>query len=272
MKRAIQKEFQKSQFNFQHDKPHDFAIYAWQADREKISGFFVFYRFLAAAFFLSVLVANGSISETPTYFFIYLTNLGFIIQTLHLVLSAVVPIEILLQKSNDEDNVKWTFLGRFSWFLYNVTNLISLVISVIYWIALYTPGTGLTAMNFFVHGFNSIMSIGDILVSGRPCRLMHFYQPFVVILAYVAFSAIYWAAGGVNSDGLSYIYPVLNWDNLSLTVPFVTIGMLIILPIVHALLWSLHQLRDYAVRSRMRRKSFSQTGNVGEQNPVFELA
>lgn len=127
-------------------------------------------------------------------------------------------------------------------------------------------------MNFFVHGFNSIMSIGDILVSGRPCRLMHFYQPFVVILAYVAFSAIYWAAGGVNSDGLSYIYPVLNWDNLSLTVPFVTIGMLIILPIVHALLWSLHQLRDYAVRSRMRRKSFSQTGNVGEQNPVFELA
>lgn len=28
MKRAIQKEFQKSQFNFHHDKPHDFAIYA----------------------------------------------------------------------------------------------------------------------------------------------------------------------------------------------------------------------------------------------------
>lgn len=63
-------------------------------------------------------------------------------------------------------------------------------------------------MNFFVHGFNSIMSIGDIIVSGRPCRLMHFYQPFVVLLAYIAFSSIYWAAGGVNSNGDSYIYPV----------------------------------------------------------------
>lgn len=63
-------------------------------------------------------------------------------------------------------------------------------------------------MNFLVHGFNSIMSIGDILVSGRPCRLMHFYQPFVVLLAYIAFSSIYWAAGGLNANGDSYIYPV----------------------------------------------------------------
>lgn len=75
-------------------------------------------------------------------------------------------------------------------------------------------------MNFLVHGFNSIMSICDILVSGRPCRLMHFYHPLVVILANIAFSSIYWAAGGLNYDGSSYIYPVLNWDNLSLTVPF----------------------------------------------------
>lgn len=132
-------------------------------------------------------------------------------------------------------------------------------------------GTGLTAMNFFVHGFNSIVSVGDILVSGRPCRLMHFYQPFVVILAYVAFSAIYWAAGGVNSDGLSYIYPVLNWDNLSLTVPFVTIGLFIVLPILHALLWSLHKFRDNVVRSWIGRKSVSHTVTIGEDNPVFAL-
>lgn len=57
---------------------------------------------MAAAFFLSVLVADGSISTTPKFFFIYLTNLGFIIQTLHLVVSLAIPIELLLQKSNDE--------------------------------------------------------------------------------------------------------------------------------------------------------------------------
>jgi hypothetical protein len=75
----------------------------WQVNRQKINGYFIFYRFVAAAFFLSVLVANGSISTTPKFFFIYLTNLGFIIQTLHLVVSLAIPIElILLQKANDE--------------------------------------------------------------------------------------------------------------------------------------------------------------------------
>lgn len=129
--KTIRQEFRKSQFNFKHDKPHDFAIWSvsislssrlllmtnsqfkrgfncfslkkWQVNRQKINGYFIFYRFVAAAFFLSVLVANGSISTTPKFFFIYLTNLGFIIQTLHLVVSLAIPIElILLQKANDE--------------------------------------------------------------------------------------------------------------------------------------------------------------------------
>jgi hypothetical protein len=126
-------------------------------------------------------------------------------------------------------------------------------------------------MNFLVHGFNSIMSICDILVSGRPCRLMHFYHPLVVILAYIAFSSIYWAAGGVNSNGNSYIYPVLDWDNLGLTVPFVTIGLFIALPVVHTLLWSLHKLRDYLLRSRIKRKFMAKSVTDGQDNPAYEL-
>lgn len=110
-------------------------------------------------------------------------------------------------------------------------------------------GNGLEAMNFFVHGFNSIMSVFDIFVSRRPCRLLHFYHPFVIMLAYVAFTAIYWAAGGRTDQGLSYIYPVTNWENLSLTVPFVIIGLVVVLPVVHALLWLLHQLRDFCFQS-----------------------
>ena len=108
---------------------------------------------------------------------------------------------------------------------------------------------GLEAMNFFVHGFNSIMSVFDIFASRRPCRLLHFYHPFVIMLAYVAFTAIYWAAGGRTDQGLSYIYPVTNWENLKLTVPFVIVGLFVVLPLVHSLLWLLHQLRDFCFRS-----------------------
>lgn len=132
-------------------------------------------------------------------------------------------------------------------------------------------GSGLEAINFLIHGFNSITTIIDAVVSGRPCRLMHFYQPFVVILAYVAFSVIYWVAGGVNSNGDTYIYPVLDWDNLGLTVPFVTIGLFVAIPVVHALFWGLHQLRDYLLRSRTGKVSTSVISNEGQTNPVFEL-
>ena len=114
---------------------------------------------------------------------------------------------------------------------------------------IYGKGSGLGAMNFFVHGFNSIMSFFDIFLTKRPSRLMHFYHPMVIMLAYTAFTAIYWAAGGHTDTGSSYIYPVTNWENLQLTLPFVIIGLFVVLPIVHFLLWLLHQLRDFCFRS-----------------------
>ena len=112
------------------------------------------------------------------------------------------------------------------------------------------------ALDFFVLGLNSITSMTDIVVSKRPCRILHVYHPLVALLAYTAFSAIYWAAGGRDSNGLSYIYPILNWENLKLNVPFATIGLIVLLPIVHIMLWVLHLLRDWA---------FSKT-NVNRQN------
>lgn len=115
------------------------------------------------------------------------------------------------------------------------------------------------------------MTIIDIVVSGRPCRLMHFYQPFVVWLAYIAFSTIYWAAGGVNENGDHYIYPILDWDNLGLTVPFVTIGMFVALPITHTFIWGLHLLRDFTVRKCVNRKNKNQETREGQPNPGFEL-
>ena len=133
-------------------------------------------------------------------------------------------------------------------------------------------GSGIEAINFLVHGLNSIITITDFAVSARPCRLMHFYQPFVVILAYVAFSAIYWAAGGVNSEGKTYIYPVLDWDNLGLTVPFVCVGLFVAIPVVHALFWGLHQLRDYVFRIQTDRKSTSDETTDGQPNLAYELA
>ncbi len=136
-------------------------------------------------------------------------------------------------------------LIRFSWFLYNATNMLSAVITIVYWTVVFKPE--LDTMTFLVHGFNSIMAIMDIFLSKRPCRLLHFYHPLVLFVAYVAFSLIFWAVDGRNENGLSYIYPILNWNNLGLTVPIVFIGLVFVLPVFHCFFWILHQWRDRCI-------------------------
>lgn len=73
---------------------------------DPISGWYVTYRFLLAAFFLSVLVASGSTSTKPHLWFIYLTHLGFLVQTVHLVVSAALQVELLLKGKHDTDTNK----------------------------------------------------------------------------------------------------------------------------------------------------------------------
>ena len=101
--------------------------------------------------------------------------------------------------------------------------------------------------------------------------MLHFYQSLAALGPYVIFSAIYWAAGGRRENGLSYIYPILNWENLSLTVPFVTVGMMIGLPLVHGLIWSLHYLRDRTMYCAKNETFDEQDDYQSNWNPAFVL-
>ena len=111
------------QLGFNHDQPYDFAVFSvsfyrnymlncadqiekkknllssqqWQqSKRNQVSGPYILYRFLAAALFLSVVVYCGARSNHPEYWLIYLSHIGLILQTLHLTLSAAVPVQLLL--------------------------------------------------------------------------------------------------------------------------------------------------------------------------------
>lgn len=183
----------REQLSLSHDNVYDFAVFSvstwsyqvcvtrqrencavifssnppkqWQSKRHQVSGHYLIYRFTVAALFLSVVTYCGSRSNHPEYWLIYLSHIGLILQTLHLVISAAVPVQLLLLPGRGnlyfllsrgkECNVtlyifylplsdgienSMPLLARFSWFLYNVTNLLSLVISVVFWAVLFTPG------------------------------------------------------------------------------------------------------------------------------------
>lgn len=112
-----------------------------------------------------------------------------------------------------------------------------------------------------IHALNTITSIGDIFVSSRPCRLMHFYQPIAFLILYLIFSIIYWASGGLNPYGFPYIYSILDWSKPSRTIPLIVIGLSIGLPLIHMFVWVLHQIRDSCL-SRIKRK------NVVSEEPL----
>lgn len=59
------------------------------------------------------------------------------------------------------------------------------------------------------------------MVVGAPTRILHFYIPFAYLFIYMVFSLIYWAVGGKTSGGDTAIYPILDWDNLRVTLPFI---------------------------------------------------
>lgn len=129
-----------------------------------MSGLYVSYRFFTAGLFLSLLVVRGTTTRSPEHFFIFLTNLGFIIQTLHLVVSAVLPVQHLLNiskgwcpallyipvlllnvgiKSYFEKGLghnHMTLMAKLSWTLYNITNTTTVVIAVTYWAFIFKPG------------------------------------------------------------------------------------------------------------------------------------
>lgn len=123
-------------------------------------------------------------------------------------------------------------------------------------------GKGLEAMNFMIHAVNSIVCLIDMFVGARPYRLLHFYQPMIALTVYFIFTVIYWAAGGLNASGQNYIYAILDWNKPKQTVPLVILGLIFLLPVFHALLWSLHKLRDRQWRSY----------KVGSSIPILPLS
>ena len=74
-----------------------------------------------------------------------------------------------------------------------------------------------------------------------PLRLFHFYQPFLFVLIYLIFNAVYILAGGLNDKGEPVIYPVFEWKTTprAATIAAVaTLGCLLALWLVfYALYW-----------------------------------
>jgi len=240
---AFRSQFQWKNAKFPQDYDGSFALCRWQSSCQ-ISGWFILYRLLLALLFICVILSSVLI-DNWTLWPIFLTNLGYIGLTVHLVISAAVVIEQLLNQCYGNSNsVRLTLLTRISWVFYNVTNTVTIVITAVFWTAIYEPDNGLTRYDFLFHILNSVVVLMDVVVSGRPFFLLHIYQPLSALFCYFIFTLIYWASGGVGPHGFPWIYPVVNWTQPGPTIFFLFIISLLLIPL-QVFLWGLHFLSDF---------------------------
>lgn len=231
----------KSKFFFTHQRPSLFTTSQWvnDADRESsVPWWYLLYKTVIFLFMLSNYIANLALDQTPDYFIIYLTNQGLTIlltyQILDFGLTAWAWYEA---RTNGSHSTSMTPIHKLVWFFHALSTPLALVITIVYWSALY-DGEGNDYWNVYVHGLNSVIVFMDLMIGAKPWRAFHFYPALAYGLLYVLFSLIYYAAGGTNEDGDRFIYSILDWSKPGLAIAFVIGGAVlfaIIYPVVYGL-------------------------------------
>ncbi|XP_050726900.1 protein rolling stone-like isoform X2 [Eriocheir sinensis] len=254
---TFRRELRLSNFRVTHPEPHVFLVSEWQEQPVScVRPWYVVYRWAWALYHLcwwSASLANeGGLDASlkrKAYHFIYLTNWAYLSIVVMTAVHAGLVTDAWLRYRRTGQLPKTTTL-RFKvlWVMQNVVFLPALLITAAYWSAVYNPADPITAINADVHIINSVYVLLDLCISATPVRILHFYIPFLFMTVYLVFTLIYWAAGGTTPDGFTAIYPIMDWDNLSVTLPFV-VCCVIFSPFMQGLVWGVYRAR-VAVRER----------------------
>ena len=109
-----------------------------------------------------------------------------------------------------------TVMDKLQWLLFTMGTEFAVTITMLYWTLFYEPHS---KHNFFsvdslhVHLINGVLALVDLWVSGIPVRIYHALFSVLLAISYVAFTGVYYAAGGTDPTGNFFIYPFLNYQS-----------------------------------------------------------
>ncbi|XP_045527872.1 protein rolling stone-like [Pieris brassicae] len=253
IKKYCKKEFQIQKFKFEYDDGEDFCIGCFQQNRSCLPLLII----RGLLFLCSVAIVVSSIvlvSETGKGAFwpIYLTHWGIFLMMVSTGFGFGISLHRYMKGPIDTSfGLPWYIIVY--WLLYNVAVPLAVFITVFYWAFLsgladseevagleFAPNK---VLDIFIHAINSVVMLLLLLTSRHPMYLLHFYNVFGVALIYMFFSIIYWAAGGTDQFGHTFIYPMLDWEQPAVaSIAVVFCAVLII--IVHVIITLLTVARD----------------------------
>ena len=134
------------------------------------------------------------------------------------------------------------------WFIYVIAATGGLIITAGYWSVL-AGDDPVDANNITKHALNSVFMVIDTSLSAIPVRLLHFLYVMLYFLIYLVFTVIYWLLGGTGYQGNTYIYKRLDYENFRpINGGLVVVFLLLVLPFLHLILFSITKLRDHLYR------------------------
>lgn len=245
--RACKDELELRNCGMGHYPAEEFVKSQWQT-RTK-STIFLLYRMALAIFFTAVVINSIVADVTPEdwgKYFIYLTHWGVMMCMATSVLGAVLVARWYFHPEYSEKICNCEDMPRIFkvyWTMHNVTLVMSICITVIYWGILYNDEMVVDANNILIHATNCIFMFIDLIIVAYPTRLWHVVQPIFFGMIYCLFSVVYYLCDGTNKKGYHYIYPVLDWSKPKSAM--VTVVQTIVLAIIVQLV----MLFTYKVRS-----------------------
>lgn len=120
----------------------------------------------------------------------------------------------------------------------------------------------LTAVNLETHALNAVYVLLNLFVARVPVRFYHLFHSVIYGAVYIAFSGIYYGAGGTNEIGNPYIYSVIDWRKPGTAILYSIVVVLIALPVVHMLLYGVYLLRIFIHKKCCQHSSSSKSDDI----------
>ena len=239
----------------------------------------LFYSFVSAA----------QTTDVQAKYLIYLTNWGFVCFNVYLFMAAVSvtvtlyhhlrvrPPTETLPPLSARGGTTCTLLNTVNG-LHWATAIVGLefpvAITVLFWsfFSNVDPNLTFSISSVHVHLLNGIIAFLDTWITGVPFRILHVVYVILFGCVYVVFSAVYYAAGGTDIRGHSYIYPVLDYGGNPGLAAGVAVGCgLVFTAILHLIFYAMYLTRYWlstVVQSHCYRGRARLTGGCGEEQAL----
>lgn len=129
------------------------------------------------------------------------------------------------------------------WVMYNIAANSALVLTILYWTTL-KPAQKTNGLEFTVHALNSVFVLIETMLGMFPVRVLHVIHSVLFSITYVMFTFIYWACGGTNLQGQTFIYEHLDYTGNPGQAVGMLLGWLLLgHPLSQIALYGLYRLR-----------------------------